>query len=245
MAQNEKILASDFNSLNERLNSIRSKWGLSKLSDNNVIIGNNTLSTSITTLKNNLNTTSSQSKYVPTTSYSLDSINQGNIMKYATISKAEEIIYSFEVACIDYANRSNRSSNNSNYSNYSSNRGSYCSDQEYGYFDYTNNSNRTSNHSSNYNPVKCGSNCPYNKAANRTGFYSNCSAVYNATNSLNGNFSNFSAHNSPVGSSCSGNYSDCPTVYTYSANKSSNYSQGGSCSNYSSNYSNYTDTKYD
>ena len=271
----EKVLANDYNQIYNQLNTIREKWSLSSLNqsiEQNTI----TLSTSMLQLQSDLSLTSQESKFVQTTSYNLENIQIGDINKYATFDYISSIISSFDQACIDYSNNASHRSDCSNYTNYSSHRSSYqSSDYSQGSgtcpSNYSGNYSDNSSHRSVYSGTCSGNNsgdrnvgpyCPSNNGGNHSGYCSsNCSAVYNATNSYNGNFanypSNWRAHNTPNYSSNRSNYSQGGSCNSnYSSHKSSNYghrssycsdySQGPGCiSYYSTDCSNYSDTLYD
>lgn len=99
MAQvGSKTLASEINSFYSRLNNARKNFSLATL-DRNINVNSPTYSSTMTTLKNDLESTASSTKYLTTQTYDLGSIGIGDPTKLDSYSKIDNIITTFINTC--------------------------------------------------------------------------------------------------------------------------------------------------
>ena len=121
MAQiGSNIKAEEINVFYSRLNAVRKNHALSTLS-RSVVPNAPTKSSTMKTLENDLTNTANSSKYIPSKTYDLKSINVGDPTKYEIFSTVNTSITEMENVCAHDSHCAHKSHDGDNYDEFGDN----------------------------------------------------------------------------------------------------------------------------
>lgn len=111
-SKGSKVIASEINALYTRLNVVRKNHSLATLS-RSIATQTPTYSSQMTTLKSDLDSTASSSKFITTKSYDLGEIGVGKPISSKAYAVADSAISSFETVCVHNSVQSHDGSDDS------------------------------------------------------------------------------------------------------------------------------------